>query len=105
MHGGTQNQNESFTSLIWQRAIKETHSSLPTIQLATYLAIGYCNEGAQTFYNVLAALGLYLVGFLRILQSKVTKNGSTIPQLQAVRRPRKDKETSETRKKDTVRHS
>ena len=35
LHGGMQNQNEAFNALIWQRATKETHSSLPTMQLAT----------------------------------------------------------------------
>ena len=58
LHDGTHNQNESVNSLIWQCATKETHSSLPTIQLATYLAIGYFIEGAQTLCNVLAALGI-----------------------------------------------
>ena len=44
LHGGTQNQNEAFNALIWQRATKETHSSLPTIELATFLAVGIFNK-------------------------------------------------------------
>ena len=39
MHGGTQNQNESINGLIWQRATKETHSSLPTVETATFLGV------------------------------------------------------------------
>ena len=58
MHGGTKNQNEPLNSLIWQRATKETHSSLPTIQLSTYLAIGYFNEGAKTLENILLTPGI-----------------------------------------------
>ena len=58
LHGGTQNQNEAFNALIWQRAPKETHSSLPTVEIATYLAIGIFNDGAKTIMDVLQKLGL-----------------------------------------------
>ena len=30
-HGGTQNQNEVVYGMIWQRATKKTHSSLPIV--------------------------------------------------------------------------
>lgn len=36
MHGGTQNQNKTINGMIWQRATKETHSSLPTVETATF---------------------------------------------------------------------
>eukprot|EP00112_Aurelia_sp_Birch-Aquarium-sp1_P014509 Seg314.3 transcript_id=Seg314.3/GoldUCD/mRNA.D3Y31 product="hypothetical protein" protein_id=Seg314.3/GoldUCD/D3Y31 len=58
LHGGTQNQNEAFNALIWQRAPKETHASLPTVEIATYLAIGIFNDGANTIMDVLEKLGL-----------------------------------------------
>ena len=58
LHGGTQNQNEAFNALIWQRATKETHSGLPTVQLATYLAVGHFNDGSRTILSVLENLGL-----------------------------------------------
>ncbi len=58
LHGGTQNQNESINALIWQHATKETHSSLPTVQLATALAIGQFNDGARTVYHVLSEIGI-----------------------------------------------
>lgn len=58
LHGGTQNQNEAFNALIWQRATKETHSSLPTVQLATYLAVGQFNDGCKTILSVLENLGI-----------------------------------------------
>ena len=51
LHGGTQNQNEAFNALIWQCATKEAHSSLPTVQLATYLAVGYLNDGSKTILS------------------------------------------------------
>ena len=39
--------------LIWQWATKETHASTPTVELATFLAVGYCKNGAQTLLPVL----------------------------------------------------
>lgn len=58
LHGGTQNQNEAINGLIWQRATKETHASTPTVELATFLAVGYFNDGAQTLVSVLEELGI-----------------------------------------------
>lgn len=58
LHGGTQNQNESFNALIWQRAPKEYHSSLPTVELSTYLAVGHFNDGAQFMPTILEKLGI-----------------------------------------------
>lgn len=36
LHGLTQNQNECFNGLIWQRALKTGHSSITTVQLAAF---------------------------------------------------------------------
>lgn len=46
LHGGTQNQNEAINALIWQRATKETHSGLNTVELAVFLAVSHFNDGA-----------------------------------------------------------
>ena len=53
LRGGTQNQNEAFNALTWQRATKETHSSLTTVELATFLAVAVFNNGATTLTEVL----------------------------------------------------
>ena len=58
LHGGTQNQNESFNGLIWQRAPKVMHSGLPTVELATYLAVGIFNDGSGTLLSILEELGI-----------------------------------------------
>jgi len=58
LHGGTQNQNEAINALIWQRATKETHASTPTVELATFLAVGHFNDGSQTLLTTLEALGI-----------------------------------------------
>ena len=56
LHGGTQNQNEAINAMIWQRATKETHSSLPTVELATFLALSHFNDGAKAIMCVLKEL-------------------------------------------------
>ena len=58
LHGGTQNQNECFNALIWQRAPKTSHSGLTTVQLAAYLAIGHFNDGCKTITSVLEEQGI-----------------------------------------------
>jgi hypothetical protein len=58
LHGGTQNQNEAFNALIWQHATKETHSSLPTCEFATYLAVGHFDDVSTTLLSVLENLGI-----------------------------------------------
>ena len=58
LHRGTQNQNEALDGMIWQRATKETHSSLPTVELATFLAVSHFNDGARTLVCVLKELGI-----------------------------------------------
>lgn len=58
LHGGTQNQNEAINALIWQRATKETHSSLPTVELATSLGVTHFNDGSSVLIAVLQELGI-----------------------------------------------
>ena len=58
LHGGTQNQNEAINAMIWQRATKETHSSLPTVELATFLALCHFNDGAKAITCVLKELSI-----------------------------------------------
>ena len=58
LHGGTQNQNEAFNALIWQRDTKETHSSPTTVELATFLAVAAFSNGATTLTEVLQNLGI-----------------------------------------------
>ena len=58
LHGGTQNQNEAFNGMIWQRAPKISHSSLRTVQLATNIAIGQFNDGYKTILRILEEAGV-----------------------------------------------
>ena len=56
--GGTQNQNESFNALIWQRSTKQTHSGLPTVELSTHLAIAHFNDGSSAIMKILEEMGI-----------------------------------------------
>ena len=58
LHGGTQNQNEAINALIWQRATKETHSGLNTVEVAVFLAVSSFNDGAGSISLVLEELGI-----------------------------------------------
>ena len=40
----------------WQWATNETHSSLPTVQLATFLAVSHFNDGTKALEYVLNEL-------------------------------------------------
>lgn len=48
----------SVTGLIWQRATKETHSSLPTVETATFLGVAHFNDGSTCLISVLKHLGI-----------------------------------------------
>ena len=75
LHGGTKNQNEAFNALIWQRATKETHSSLPTVQLATYLAVGTSMMDPEQFYLCWKILVLTQESIQQMLARRLTKTG------------------------------
>ena len=73
-----QNKNEAFNALIWQRATRETHSSLPTEQLVTYLAVGQSMMDAKQFYLFWKSLALTLEFIYLKHQRKLTKTGFNI---------------------------
>jgi len=55
LYGSTQNQYEVINALIWQWATKEMQASTPTVELATFLAIGHFSDGSQTLLTTLDA--------------------------------------------------
>lgn len=55
--GATQNQNESFNGLIWNRCSKTDFSSPASVQLAVYLAILTFNEGEFSLLPIIKELG------------------------------------------------
>ena len=104
LHGGTQNQNETLNGMVWQRTTKETHSSLPTVELATFLAV-------SVLMMELLPLCLSwtpLVSSLAVTAEKLVRNWSTTEFGTLVERvwmPRKRGENkSETGKRVIQRH-
>ena len=45
LHGKTQNQNESFNSMIWDRIPKTRYVSLTQLELEVYDAVAHFNIG------------------------------------------------------------
>ena len=69
--GATQNQNESFNSVVWLRCSKTDFSSPATVKLAVNLAVLTFNRGMSSLTSVLGRLGIQLGPLgLRCLESK-----------------------------------
>ena len=48
LHGKTQNTNESFNALIWERIPKTDYVSLPTLEFDVYDAVEHFNVGMKS---------------------------------------------------------
>ena len=76
LHGRTQNNNESFNGMIWNRVPKATHVGIDILSLGVYDAIAHFNDGAIAAYNILKGVGVEpgsnMVNGLQI-QNKVRK--------------------------------
>ena len=51
LHGRTQNANESFNGMIWNR-VKANHVGLDILSMAVYDAISHFSEGGITAFNI-----------------------------------------------------
>ena len=58
LHGKTQNHDESFNALIWERAPKNVYLSLEKLRFAVYDAVAVFSDGRQGSLNVLKAVGV-----------------------------------------------
>ena len=58
LHGKTQNQNESFNGMVWNRAPKGTYIGLPQLEIAVHDAISHFNMGSKAAILVLERLGI-----------------------------------------------
>ena len=67
VHGRTQNANESFNGMIWNRVPKANHVGLDILSLAVYDAISHFNDDGVAAYNIFThmkmAPGKYTVKF------------------------------------------
>ena len=78
MHGGTQNTNESYHNLIWERCPKTTFVGISRLQLAVSDASIVYNEGESARLTIFQALelscGSHLKAGLNILDSNRVNN-------------------------------
>lgn len=57
LHGKTQNANESFNGMIWQRVPKDVHASLPIVLFGLYDVVCHFNDGNKSVANILREAG------------------------------------------------
>lgn len=69
LHGKTQNANESFNGVIWQRLPKEVFGGLKTMKLGVYDAVITFNDGYQRCTKVLEKLNIN-PGFFKLKSYK-----------------------------------
>jgi hypothetical protein len=62
VHGGTQNSNEAFHHLIWERCPKTVFANLPRLSIAVNDAIVTFNDGEAAALDVLKRIGIQKVG-------------------------------------------
>ena len=58
LHGRTQNANESFNNMIWERAPKANYCGLNTLKLSVYDAVASFNYGGKATLDILSFLNL-----------------------------------------------
>ena len=58
LNGKTQNQNESFNAMIWERVPKITYCPNDKLELAVYDASANFNEGRQATIDILKDLNI-----------------------------------------------
>ena len=80
LHGLTQNYIESFNSMIWERAPKNTYISLEKMKFAVYDAVGCFNDGRKSSLELLRHVGIspgcYTTNLCSILNSRRQKRAS-----------------------------
>ena len=59
LHGLTQNANESFNAMIWERVPKSCYCGINKVKLAVYDAVGIFNYGCKAILDMLRLLNIY----------------------------------------------
>ena len=58
LHGRTQNANEAFNPVVWEKCPKSVYAGRSTVELGVCAAVLCYNEGAEGVVNVLDNLGI-----------------------------------------------
>ena len=103
LHGRTQNANESFNGMIWNRIPKANHVGINTLSLGVYDAIAHFNDGAIAAYKILKSVGIkpgkHMVSGLQ-LQNTVRKRLSAFRMSQNQLKRRKIIRSTRKKKSD-----
>ena len=74
LHGKTQNQNEAFNGLVWQRVPKEVFVGRSLLEFGLYDAVAHFNQGSVTVLELYKSLniepGLYTEAGCRVLDNE-----------------------------------
>ena len=73
LHGLTQNQNESFNSMIWERAPKTTYCGYEKLEFAVYDACAHFNYGRQATIDILKIMNVDAGYHTRMMCYKLNK--------------------------------
>lgn len=53
-----QNIKESYNAILWRLALKHLHCGLSSLEIATYIATCFFNEGFTSLLKVMSAIGI-----------------------------------------------
>ncbi|XP_066932065.1 uncharacterized protein [Clytia hemisphaerica] len=96
LHGRTQNANESFNGMIWNRIPKANHVGLHILSFAVYDAISHFNNGGIAAYNILTKMNMEA--------GKYTVKGLNLQDLIRKRRSAYRMSSPQTKRRKVIRH-
>ena len=73
LHGLTQNQNESFNSMIWERAPKTTYCGYDKLEFAVYDACAHFNYGREATIDILRIMNVDAGYYTRMMCYELNK--------------------------------
>ena len=71
LHGQTQNANESFNALIWERAPKTRYCGLVKLKLCVYDAVSHFNYGGQSVIDTFKLLNINAGTYTTMMANKI----------------------------------
>ena len=92
LHGKTQNQNESYNAMIWERVPKITYVGIDKLELATYDATANFNDGRQATIDMYKQLKIHpgcYTGLGCISLNKLRKSSAKYKVLDSTKKARK----------------
>ena len=105
LHGKTQNSNESFNGMIWNRVPKATHVGLNALSLGIYDTIAHFNIGEKAALDIIELLkihpGYYMTKCCRSVNIR-RKRSSIYRMSEPQKKRRKVKRHSKKKQQDKI---